>query len=550
MDTSAEGAGGTGDPPEPERHEDAADADGYIGSVTPDFSSHSSSSESDATEELGVGDDEEQNGDNTPPPELDATEESISSGDDDNSNLLPSSPPPVALSSPSSLPPVASSSSPSSSSEPDATTAEKLYVLHLSQKNDDVMWTNIIPGRQVNFTQRGAHFLYCLLFCNSDNQVDMSWFDNFRHKITSSRARKETHIATFNKKMQNDSSLKSLTTWCKMQLQFLVESRLIFTAYNVANGNKAVSIREIIILAPAVQAFFQAPYNYSAFLKMNKTSKLFSLDANDNTLRLICEYIVFAFTASPTPINMNTMHAHCLNCILPIHIDKLHTLLMADIVVQMSAVCYADEQVALETALYCEVFFHSLTGNTAKDVYVLDKYPNSMLDNDWIAAFASSTHLTVAKDTLTNDATGQIELANLTARLDSDNKHPGDVVNVVYTNDGYPAFVNYTDYIGCITSLTLFKKTDLNPITAKSIFDIIASAHEVSKDNFVLGSMIQRMCKIKEDVTLKDMKTIEWFLVHPALQHTLLRAEASVNTSIFAFADLVDAINADRMFYV
>lgn len=466
------------------------------------------------------------------------------------STILPHSLPPVApSSSPSSPPPVASLSSPSSSSKPGATTVEKLYVLHLSQKNDDVMWTNNIPGRQVDFTHRGAHFLYCLLFCNSDNQVDMSWFDNFRHKITSSRARNETHIAQFNKEMQNDSSLKSLTTWCKMQLQFLVESRLIFTAYNVANGNKAVSIREIIILAPAVQAFFQAPYNYSAFLKMNKTSTLFSLDANDNTLRLICEYIVFAFTASPTPINMNTMHAHCLNCILPIHIDKLHTLLMADIVVQMSAVCYADEQVALETALYCEVFFHSLTGNTAKDVYVLDKYPNSMLDNDWIAAFASSTHLTVTKDTLIKDTTGQFELANLTARLRPD-EPPGDVINVVYTNDGYPAFVNYTNYIGCITSLTLFKKNNFNSITKSSIFDIIASADEVTETNSVLGSMIQRMCKEKKTVTLEGMKTIEWFLVHPALQHTLLRAEASVNTSIFAFADLVDAINADRMFYV
>ena len=426
--------------------------------------------------------------------------------------------------------------------EPDATTAEKLYVLHLSQKNDDVMWTNKIPDRQVDFTHRGEHFLYCLLFCNSDNQVDMSLFGNFKRKITSSRARKESHINEFNKTMQNDSALKKLTTWCKMQLQFLVESRLIFTAYNVANGNKAVSIREIIILAPAVQAFFRAPHNYSAFLKMNKTSTLFSLDANGNTLRLICEYIVFAFTASPTPINMNTMHAHCLNCILPIHIDKLHTFLMADDVVQMSAVCYADEQVALETALYCEVFFHSLTDNTAKDVHVLDKYPNSMLDNDWIAAFASSTLIEQTKD-----AVRPIDLANLTARLHTADKNPGEVLGVVYTNDGYPAFVNYAEYIGCITSLTLFKKTDTGE---SSIFEIIASAEKVSEDDSVLGSMIQRMCDQKESVTLEDMKTIEWFLVHPALQHTLLRAEASVNTSIFAFADLVDAINADRMFYV
>lgn len=103
--------------------------------------------------------------------------------------------------------------------EPAATTTEKLYVLHLSQKNDDVMLTNKIPDRKVDFTHRGEHFLYCLLFCNSDNQVVMSLFGNFKQKIKSSRARNEDHINDFNDRMQDDFSLRSLTTWCRLQLR-------------------------------------------------------------------------------------------------------------------------------------------------------------------------------------------------------------------------------------------------------------------------------------------------------------------------------------------
>ena len=172
-----------------------------------------------------------------------------------------------------------------------------MYILHTDQQSDDVRWSNsvAIDSTNISVHDRGYHFLYCFLFCDSSGRVDVTYFDAFKQKLEGFSEPKEKPESFYDEDVLKHD-IKAIHFWNRLQLQFLVESRLMFTAYNVANSNEVISERDIVILAPAIYSILKHDnaYTLCSFLKFDNDKALFTKDKSSKALRLLCEYIIFA----------------------------------------------------------------------------------------------------------------------------------------------------------------------------------------------------------------------------------------------------------------
>jgi hypothetical protein len=384
---------------------------------------------------------------------------------------------------------------------------QSYYVLHLDQENPDVRWTKTTQSDDVSYinpTERGIHFLYCLLFCIND-EVDMQYYPEFKRTI---KLPSKTNANDFGNAFEgaiDEIKLFALPsqTWHKMQLQFLVESRLLFTAYNVVHNRTPLTARDIVILAPAIYVFFNQTIAFQTFLKHDDNTALFENNTKYAALRLVCAYIVFSFTGDPSvrPSSLNLENS--MQYILPYNIEKLYAAILADHCLYASAVCYSNINVACHVALNCEANYAKCTSFMQTDLATYESLDPS--NSTWITAYAGSTLVAESSvenvkktEVLTCIDMAKTRLSPIPKSIEDFNL---DHCKIYSSNNNNLAFLVREKIILCCTSLSFFKCDDAGIGTP---YDMIKAGTSIKGLNSSFAQLLKTMVTDNETATSAD----------------------------------------------
>lgn len=277
---------------------------------------------------------------------------------------------------------------------------------------------------------------------------------------------------------------------------------------------------------------------------------LFAKDKSSKALRLLCEYIIFAFTGNEKPVNLGNL-TQTIQWTLPKDVETIHDCVMADTAVMFAAKCYSRLHVAFSAALFCEGFYRMLPKVDKELVLV----KSSVMLTSWITVFASSTVFIGPKITMTK--------LNEHIR----NQHPDNYASIElglglfvqttwYTKNNEVAFVllkkekQKTYYLLCLTCMSLFH--DFREL--RDYTDYFKEGKVLNLFDGSFGKQIKKMYSVVTPPkdTRCDIKQCNWQMIHRAIQYTLSandKFEPVEDTRSFGLHTIKNAIELDKLFY-
>ena len=258
------------------------------------------------------------------------------------------------------------------------------------------------PEKEVFFTptRTKAHLLlYGLLFGDTFTISRFEKFCNYLKVPTTERK-------TDNELQSNYSALLARSTlasnsWFKLQQKFLVEARTMRVAHALVAGenmSSSLSLTDVVVLLPAVDIFLgmHQKVTRSNTFKPDLTAVLFNKNKSDcYSLKLICEYILHAYTGNSEPVGQTSFSTASL--LIPSFMPLFRKQLLSDEFAAIATKYYANPELAMRMAFRLETVyaaFFGLSRRVAVDASTFKEVANK----NWMTTLVDSNLKDVTTD--------------------------------------------------------------------------------------------------------------------------------------------------------
>lgn len=189
--------------------------------------------------------------------------------------------------------------------------------------------------------------------------------------------------------------------WFSLQRQFLIEARIMRVAHSflTAESGSELHLKEVVVLMPAVELYLAMHQRISDInnFKQHQSSLLFEKDKSKCTaLKIICDFIIHAYTGNGEPIFQGAMHASSL--MLPPFMKNFRHKLQSQEFAVLASMYYQNTSFALRMAFRLESCFNDEISFPSRNL--LDSTFTEITNKCWLTMMQSDALEAVVATTL------------------------------------------------------------------------------------------------------------------------------------------------------